>query len=206
MASHAHRPGDSVSAAKITAYGVVAAAVIALVGTIIVALSNDKPVPPPVPSASTASKGSTWTTFTPTPVIQGPDQSPVDKYAINDSGTEVTVWGHADKDVDGMFVLIGPKPSGGYWPAFANVFNQQWQADVPTEPQISQPYKIWAISHTPSSGAASPNALKFTFQGTQPTTTPPPPPDPLLNCAAQNGPSCFTGPGFGPPSVYQSNH
>jgi hypothetical protein len=56
MASHAHRPGDSVSAAKITAYGVVAAAVIALVGTIIVALSNDKPVPPPVPSASTASK------------------------------------------------------------------------------------------------------------------------------------------------------
>jgi hypothetical protein len=195
-----------VSAAKITTYGVVAAAVIAAVASIIVALSNRKPVPPPVPSSGTAPKGSTWTTFTPTPVSQGSPQGPVDKYAVNDSGTEVTVWGHADKDVDGMFVLIGPKPSGGYWPAFTNVFNQQWQADVATEPQISQPYQIWAISHTPTGGAASETALKFTFPETEPTTTPPPPPDQqLLNCAAQNGPSCFTGPGFGPPSVYQPN-
>jgi hypothetical protein len=138
-------------------------------------------------------------------VSQGSDQRLVDKYAINDSGTVVKVWGHADKDVDGVFVLIGPKSPVGFWPAFTNVFDQQWEADVPTEPQVSQGYKIWAIPHTPSGGAASPNAFKFTFQGTEPTTSPPPPPDQIMNCAVQQGPDCFTGPGWGPPSVYQSN-
>jgi hypothetical protein len=210
MSLHARRPGDPVlSAAKVTAYGTVGAAVIAMVGAIIVARSNDHSSPPvatPIASSSvTASKVSTtWTTMTPTPVSPGSDQGLVDKYAINDSGTEVKVWGHADKNVDGVFVLIGPKPVG-FWPGFTNVFNQQWEADVPTDPQISPGYKIWAYPHTPSGGAASPNALKFTFQATGSTTTPPLPPDQLKNCAAQHGPDCFTGPGWGPPSVYQPN-
>jgi len=139
-------------------------------------------------------------------VSQGSDQGLVDKYAINDSGTEVKVWGHADKDADGMIVLIGPQPSGGFWPAFANVVNHQWQADVKTDPQISEGYKVWAIPHTPSGGAPGQIPVKFTFQATGPTsTTPPPPPDQIMNCAAQHGPDCFTGPGWGPPSVYQPN-
>jgi hypothetical protein len=51
-------------------------------------------------------------------------------------------------------------------------------------------------------GATSASALKFTFQGTEPTTPPPPPPDQILDCAKQHGPSCFNGPGFGPPTTY----
>jgi hypothetical protein len=209
MSSHARHPGDpALSAAKITAYGAVGAAIIGAVATTIVARSSGHSsqtlTTPIVSSSVTASKVSTWTTTTPTPVSPGSDQGLVDKYAINDSGTEVKVWGHADKNVDGVFVLIGPKPVG-FWPGFTNVFNQQWEADVPTEPQISPGYKIWAYPHTPSGGAASPNALKFTFQAPGSPTPPPPPPDQIMNCAAQHGPDCFNGPGWGPPSVYQPN-
>jgi hypothetical protein len=212
MATRAHRPRGSLSPVQ---QGGIAAAVITTVGGIIVAALNNytphiKPVTSPVPSSAmaspsgaTASKESTWTTITPPPLGQGSDQGPVDKYAVNDSGTEVKVWGHAEKDTDGMIVLIGPQPSGGFWPAFANVVNYQWQADIATAPQISEGYKIWAIPHTPS-GHASSHPVKFTFQGTDPSsTTPSPPPD--LNCAVQHGPDCFKGPGWGPPTVYQPN-
>lgn len=209
MSLHVRRRGDpALSAARITAYGGIAAAVIGAVAAVIVARSNvhsSPPVATPVVSSSVkAPSVSTWTTMTPTPVSPGPDQGLVDKYAINESGTEVKVWGHADKNVDGVFVLIGPKPVG-FWPAFTSVFNQQWEADVPTEPQISPGYKIWAYPHTPNGSAATPNALKSTFHATGPTTTPLPPPGQIMDCAAQLGPDCFNGPGWGPPSVYQPN-
>jgi hypothetical protein len=218
MASHAHDPGDHMSkvkkggilAASIGAVGSITVAVVNLIGTVDTNSTASKEAAASkeatASTAPTASEGSTWTTFTPTPVSLGSDQGLVDKYAINDSGTEVKVWGHADKDVDGVFVLVGPKPSAaGYWPAFTNVFNQQWEADVATEPQISPGYKIWAIPHTPGGGAPSQSPVKFTFQNDPPTPTPPRPPDPIMNCAAQHGPDCFTGPGWGPPSVYQPN-
>ena len=81
--------------------------------------------------------------------------------------------------------------------------DQQWQAEVATDPSWQKyPLKtIAADGSCPRVTTAS--ALKFPFQGTEPTTTPPPPPDQILDCAAQFGASCFTGPGFGPPSVYQ---
>jgi hypothetical protein len=208
MATHAHDTGNSaLSAAKITAYGAVGAAIIGAAATTIVARSSGHSSPPlttpTVSSSVAASKEPTWTTVTPTPVSPGAEQGLVDKYAINDSGTEVKVWGHADKNVDGVFVLVGPKPVG-FWPGFTTVFDQQWEADVPTEPQISPGYKIWAYPHTPTGGAARPNAFKFTFQDPG-STTPSPPPDQIMNCAAQHGPDCFNGPGWGPPSVYQPN-
>ena len=216
MATRAYRPGSTVSGAKLGVYGGIATALITTVGGIIVAvmnhpnvvpLSNDTTVSAPVPASATASKESTWTTITPNPVSKGSDQGPVDKYAINDSRTEVKVWGHADKGVDAVFLLIGPKPSaGGYWLAFTTIFNQQWEADVTTAPQISPDFKIWAIPHTPDGGAPSGKPVTFTFQNDPPMPPKPPPsPDPLMNCAAQHGPDCFTGPDWGPPSVYQPN-
>jgi hypothetical protein len=133
---------------------------------------------------------------------------------INGTG-DVTVSGSAEKDVNSVFVVIGPKPSGGYWVGYANVSNQQWQADVPTNPPW-QNYTISAYYYGPSGSAApmgrlvpdttSQTALKFTFKETEPSTAPPPPPPAqIVTCAVQFGPSCFNGPGFGPPSVYQSN-
>jgi hypothetical protein len=204
MTTRAHGPGSTVSGAKLGVYGGIATALITAIGSIIVAMMNHHDVVPVSndKTMSAASNESTWTTITPT-VSQGSDQGPVDRYAINDSRTEVKVWGHADKGVDGVFLLIGPKPSaGGYWLAFPTIFNQQWEADVPTEPKISPDFKIWAIPHTP--GGARP--MKFTFQNDPPMPPKPTPsPDPLMDCAAQHGPDCFTGPDWGPPSVYQPN-
>jgi hypothetical protein len=55
------------------------------------------------------------------------------------------------------------------------------------------------VSET-TSGSTGNRALNVTVE---PTTTAPPIPEELVNCAVQFGPSCFTGPGFGAPSVYQ---
>jgi hypothetical protein len=198
MTTHAHGPGDSVSAAKLSLYGSIGTALIAAVSAIIVGVVNH--------DGGTVSKESTSTTFTPTALSEVSDRGSFDKVAINDSGTEVTVSGRAEKDVNRVFVLVGPKPSGGYWVGFADVLNQQWQADVQTEPRIPQPYTIAAYYYGPSGGGASQGATKFTFQPTEPTTPPSAPPaDQIVDCAVQFGPSCFTDPGFGPPSVYKSN-
>jgi hypothetical protein len=186
-----------VSAAKLTLYGTIGGALIAAVAAIIVGMVNH--------NGGTVSKEPTSRTFTPTALSEVSDRGTFDKVAINDSGTGVTVSGSAEKDVNRVFVLVGPKPSGGYWVGFADVLNQQWRADVPTEPRIPQPYTIAAFYYGPSGGGASQSGMKFTFQGTEPTTPPPPPADQIVNCAVQFGPSCFTGPGFGPPSVYKSN-
>ena len=123
---------------------------------------------------------------------------------------KLTVSGSAQKDVNGMYVVIGPKPSGGFDTGCGNVVNQHWQAEVATDPSWQQ-YPLVTVPYYGSScGATSASAYnasayKFTFQGTEPTTPPPPPRDQNLDCAAQHGPSCLSGPGFGPPSTYQPN-
>ena len=68
----------------------------------------------------------------------------------------VTVSGITDKDVDatGVFVAIGPRPSGGYWSGFGKVENQHWQADVATDPPW-QDYKISAAYYYGPPGAVT---------------------------------------------------
>jgi hypothetical protein len=193
MATQARGPGSTVSGAKLGVYGGIATALITTVGGIIVAVMN-RPVDPVPP-------GSTPTTVS-TPTISagaGLSFSPV----ING---KLTVSGSAQKDVNGIYVVIGPKASGQYDTGYGNVVNQQWQAEVPTDPSWQQ-YPLVTIPYYGSSGVArSASAYKFTFQGTEPTTPPAPPPHQILDCAAQHGPSCFNGPGFGPPSPYHPNH
>jgi hypothetical protein len=210
-----------VSAAKLTLYGSIGTALIGAVSAIIVQMVNHDNVSP-------VSNGTPPTNITPTA------RQVSDRGSAVISGTgDVTVSGSAQQDVNGMFVLIGPRPSGGYWVGYANVVNQHWQANVATEPPW-QNYTIEAYPYFGPSGGAPPGAppvpkatsepavpavapggrlvsettsqtaLKFTFQTPGPTTPPPPPPDQIVDCAVQFGPSCFTGPGFGPPSVYQS--
>lgn len=199
MATHAHDPGNSFSAKQ----GGIAVAVITTVGGIIVAGLNligvfDKGAPSSIePAPTTISK----------PPQQTSPMGSMDKVEINAEGTEVTVTGSARKDVDSVAVMVGPRQSGGqYWASQASVFNQQWKVEVATDPRLPQPYTIDTRYHSVSGGAASESAFKFTFfQGTEPTP-PPPPANQIVNCAEQNGPNCFNGPGWGgPPSVYQSN-
>jgi len=200
MASHAHHPGDPISATKI---GGIAVALITTVGGIIVAVVNQigsvdiakvdiaketTVSNGPTPTISTASNGAPDTGLRFSPIING----------------KLTVSGSAQKDVIGMYVVIGPKPSGGYDTGCGNVVNQRWQAEVATDPSW-QKYPLATVpAYGSCVGATSASALKFTFQGTEPTTPPPPPPDQILDCAKQHGPSCFNGPGFGPPTTYPS--
>jgi hypothetical protein len=199
MATFARGPGDSWSAAKLGLYGGIITALITAVGGIIGAVVNH-----PGSSRINSSIESTATTIVPTSLSQVSDRGTYDKLVYNESG--VTVYGHTESNVDGVFVLVGPKPSGGYWSGFGAVFNQHWQADVATQEKI-QPdeYPVTTYYHRSGGGAARPSAFKITFEATTPTTVPPLPTDQIVNCAKQFGPSCFTGPEWGPPSVYQPN-
>jgi hypothetical protein len=184
MASHARGPGDSGSADKLTLYGSIGTALIGAAAVIIVGVMNNPNVST---TLSNEARQDTGLRFS--PIING----------------KLTVSGSAQKDVNGMFVLIGPKQSGQYDAGCGNVVNQQWRAEVATDLSWQKyPLQTVAAYGSCPGGTTLASAFKFTFQGTEPTTSPPPP-DQILDCAVQFGPSCFTGPGFGPPSVYQPN-
>ena len=209
MTSHARASSDPVSVAKLGLYGTIGTAIIGAVTTTVIGVLNvhdSAPVAKEPP---------------PTAVSHKSDLVSFNKVQWN--GDRVTVAGVAEKDVDApaVVVAIGPKPSGGYWFGYGNVSNQQWQADVATDVP-GEKYGISAAYYYGLPGGAAPapgapavapagwlvsgttrqSALKFAFQP-EPPTPPPPPPDSLVNCVEKFGPSCFTGPGFGPSSVYQ---
>ena len=206
--------GDSVSVAKIGMISTIGGTLLtAVVAPIVLAVTHNNSSGGANPPGPTITPGQT---ITPTP--DNPTQGSFDQVAINDSGTEVTVTGSAEKDVDSVVVLIGPRQSGGqYWAASADVVNQQWKLVVATDPHIPVPYQIKAYYRQHDKGAdyrqragtaAIQNTSYFTFQqGTPtPTPTPTPPGGSIVSCAEQYGDSCFNGPGWGPPSVYQSGH
>jgi hypothetical protein len=229
MASQTHSSSDTVSVAKIGLYGTIGTAIISAITTAVVGLINyndrqgdtASKAPPSAPTTTSAQ-----TAFTPE-LSQESDDGSFNKVQFDGKGG-VSVSGVAEKYVSAVFVVIGPKPSGGYWYGQANVSDQHWQADVATDPPWEN-YSIWA-SYWPDAGAhpsapkapsgpavqaaapasrplpetTTPRALDFKIPP-EPTatTTPPPIPQELVNCAVQFGPSCFTGPGFGAPSVYQ---
>jgi hypothetical protein len=196
MATHARGPGDSVSVAKLSLYGTIAAAIIGAVPVTFGVLDrNDNSTVPKEPTPTLSSEALRFS-----PIING----------------KLTVSGSAQKDVNGMYVVIGPKSSGGYDTGCGNVVNQQWQAEVATDPSWQKYPLVTVPAYGSCPGATTASAFKFTFQPradtqhladdpTNPlpeTTTPPPPPD-VMDCVKISGPSCLTGPGFGPPSVYQ---
>jgi hypothetical protein len=204
--------GSSMSVARMGVIGTIGAAIITGIPSIVIALMHDNG------SGSNNAAGPTAapTTITsPTPIQQSPRGS-FDQVAINDSGTAVTVAGSAEKDVDSVVVLVGPRQSGGqYWANSTNVVNGQWKLVIATDPHVPVPYQIKAFYRERQAGAgyrrhegsgAVRDASHFSFPETGPTPTPTPPPGPLVSCAEQNGDSCFNGPGWGPPTVFQSDH
>jgi hypothetical protein len=183
--------GDNpVSVAKISGLFVVGAALITAIPTSISLLSHE--TDPPLKNATTAP--------TTTTLPQVPDSGLV--FGPFESG-KLTVSGSAQKDVVGMWVSIGPKPLGGYDTGCGNVADGQWQAVVPTDPSWPK-YRLTTVpAYRSCASAGGATGLKFTFQGTETTTPPTPPPGQVLDCAKQYGPSCLTGPGFGPATTYQ---
>jgi hypothetical protein len=203
--------GSSLSVAKIGLIGTIGAAIITVTPIAISAFNgssggNVSVTPVATPTTSAVA------TPPPPPTPRGS----IDQVAVNATGTAVTVTGSAEKDVDRVIVLVGPRQSGGqYWANSANVVNGQWELVVATEPHVPLPYKTKAYFggreagsyYRPREGSAPiQEASYFSLPETGPTPTPTPPPGPLVNCAEQQGDSCFNGPGWGPPSVYQSDH
>ena len=189
--------GESMSVAKMGLIGTIGGALVTAVAPIVLAVIHDD---------GSGGTNSVRHTIKPTLTMTSTLGS-FDQVAINESGTEVTVAGSAEKDVDSVVVLIGPRRSGGqYWANSANVVNQQWKLVVTTDPHVPEPYEIKAYYRQRSGNAAIQGASYFIPQQTAPTPTPTPPPGPVLNCAEQYGDSCFNGPGWGPPSVFQSGH
>ncbi len=190
-------PGDSVSVAKITMIGTIGAALVTAAAGIFVAFNRDDHPGQPTPPTATAGP----TTITPRPTGSG--QGSFDELTINGPRSEVAVAGSAAEDVGSVVVMIGPRQSGGqYWAASTDVVNERWKVVVATEPQLPSPYEVKAFYRERTTGTARASGL--TFQTTAPTTAPQPPGQ-EANCAVEFGDRCFTGPGWGPPSVYRSD-
>jgi hypothetical protein len=185
--------GDNpLSVAKISGLFVVGAALITTIPTSISLLSHD--TNPPLttavatPTTTSLSNGAPDTGLRFSPLTNG----------------KLTVSGSAQKDVVGMYVMIGPKPLGGYDTGCGNVADGRWQAEVSTDASWPKYPMVTVPAYGSCIGATSARPLNFTFQGSE-TTTPSLPPGQILDCTKQNGPSCLTGPGFGPPTTYQPN-
>jgi hypothetical protein len=192
------RQNTSVSVAKMGMIGTIGAAVVTAITTISVGGTHD--------SGSNRPEGQIQTSASKVDNPPPPPQGSFDQVTINGSGTEVTVSGSAAKGVDNVVVLIGPRQLGGqYWAASADVVNQHWTLAVATEPHVPEPYQIKAYYRQAAAPAAQ-GASYFHFPRPAETPTTTPPPAPIVNCAEQYGDRCFDGPGWGPPSVYQSNH
>src|SRR6478752_3742321 len=146
MTSHTQGPGDSGS--RLTLYGSIGTALISAVAVIVVFIINHDH--PPVSNVSTTSP----TTVSTTDPSTKSDHISFNQLQMNGTGG-VTLSGITDKDVNatGVFVAIGPKPSGGYWSGFGKVENQHWQADVATDPPW-QDYKISAAYYYGPPGAS----------------------------------------------------
>jgi hypothetical protein len=201
---HKHAgPGDSVSVAKIGMISAIGTALVTAAATIFVSVGPHNDSAGKATNEQVAGNPASGpTTITPNPTGSG--LGSFDQLAINGSRSEVAVTGSAGRDVASVVVLIGPRQSGGqYWAASADVFNQQWKLVVATEPHLPEPYEVKAYYKERTAGAGGVHASNFALQPTAPT--PPPPPGREVTCAVELGDSCFTGPGWGPPSVYRSD-
>jgi hypothetical protein len=187
--------GDNpVSVAKISGLFLVGAALIGAIPTSISLLSVDTKDPPltnttTAPTATSLATGGPDTGLRFSPLTNG----------------KLTVSGSAQKDIIGMYVMIGPKPLGGFDTGCGNVADGRWQAEISTDASWPKYPLVTVPAYGSCIGTTSARPLDFTFQGTTGSTTPPPPAGQILDCTKQNGPSCLTGPEFGPPTTYQPN-
>jgi hypothetical protein len=112
---------NTLSVAKISGLFVVGAALITTIPTSISLLSHD--ANPPLttavaaPTTTSLSNGAPDTALRFSPLTNG----------------KLTVSGSAQKDVAGMYVMIGPKPLGDYDTGCGNVADGRWQAEVSTD-------------------------------------------------------------------------
>jgi hypothetical protein len=221
MASHTRGPGDSGSKDKLTLYGSIGTALIGAAAVIIVGVMNH----PNVSTVSTTapSPKSDLVSFNKLQ-MNGTGRVTVSGLAEKDVNDAAVVVAIGPKPSGGYWFGYG-SVLNQHWQADVAT-DPPWQnyaisaayyyglpggaspapgAPAPPEPNATSEPAVPAVAPAGRlvSETTRQSALKFAFQTDPPTPPPPPPPDQLVNCVEQFGPSCFTGPGFGPPSVYQ---
>ncbi|HEX5142396.1 MAG TPA: hypothetical protein VFW21_00860 [Mycobacterium sp.] len=179
-----------------------ATAAIGIIPATIIALHSGTPSTPvnPTVTATASPVGATSAPIAITPtVIETSSQGWVDDVTVD--GANVTVAGSARPDIESVVVMIAGRQSGGnYWFATADVHDQKWSVVVSTDATLPASFK------TTVRYKERPNAYEgLTWrQGPSPTSQPAPP-GVDANCVVQNGDACFTAPGWGAPSVFQSD-
>lgn len=139
--------------------------------------------------------------------VQSSDRGSVDSVMFSDSGTKITVAGSAIPRVEAVGVMISPSDATNpIWTAGTNVSDGKWSLVVnagqklPPEVEIKAFYKERTVSAAPVMKTSY-----VTLEAASTTSTPPPPAPAQVNgCAPQTGDGCFTGPGWGPPSIYRT--
>jgi hypothetical protein len=183
---------DSVSVAKLSMIGTLGAALITAA----------------VPIVSSITSNDGGVESMPVTQVQESDRGSIDHVAVSDSGTKVTVSGWANPTVESVGVMIGPpeakEPIGA---GLSTVSDGKWSMVVTTEPHIPSPYEIKAFYRVRTVHAAGIHkASHIAFPLVQPPPAPAPPtPGQEATCAVEFGDSCFTGPGWGSPSIYRSD-
>lgn len=137
--------------------------------------------------------------------VQSSDRGSVDSVTFSDSGTKVTVAGSAISRVEAVGVMVSPSDvAEPIWTAGTNVSDGKWSLVVnagqklPPEVEIKAFYKERTVSAAPIMKTSY-----VTLQAASTTSTPVPP-APVNGCSTQTGDGCFTGPGWGPPSIYRT--
>lgn len=143
---------------------------------------------------------------TPVTEIQGSGHVWVDKVKFSDSGTKVTVSGSAVPRVEAVGVMISPPDAGDpTWSAGTKVSDGKWSVVVSADQKMPSDVEIKAYYKERTASAMPVMKSYVTFQSASTTSTAPPPaPAQVTDCPAQTAEGCFTGPGWGPPSIYRT--
>lgn len=138
--------------------------------------------------------------------VQSSALGSIEKVTTNSDDTEVTIAGTAAPDVESVLVTIGPRNSDGQvWAETADVYAGEWRMVVSTKPELTRPYEIKAYYKQRSVELTSSHRVLASSLEDPPPTPAPAPPGQILECVVVHGDSCLQGqPGWGSPSIYQS--
>ncbi|MDH6244084.1 hypothetical protein [Mycobacterium sp. OTB74] len=141
---------------------------------------------------------------TPIAEVRTSDRGSVESVTVDDSGTKVTVSGIADPDIEAVgVVLTAANTTGLNWIGTTGVSNGKWTLELATEPEAPSPFTLSASYKKRASTASGVFGASYTVKLDGPTPTPPRPAPPQ-QCTSKTPDSCFTGPGWGSPSIYES--
>lgn len=132
-------------------------------------------------------------------LVQSSDRGSVDSVTVSDSRTALALSGWANPYVDAVGVVIfEPKTQKPISTEITDVADGKWSLVATTDSRLPEPVGIMAAYNV---GVVTKSST-VTFKLDPPT--PSPQPGQSDACTAESLDSCFTGPGWGTPSIYQT--